>query len=131
VGRVLIPVDGSEPSLAAVDHFLTGPRWTGATLLCVLPIERQAGLAADREKDIESSTAEASRRMERAAAKFDVQVAYGDPASEILKFAQEGGYRRIMMGRRGSGRGRLAKALLGSVSEKVVREATIPVTLAD
>jgi len=49
---------------------------------------------------------------------------FGDPADEILSLAQEGDCELIVMGRRG--RGAVAKLLLGSVSDKVVRAATCP-----
>jgi nucleotide-binding universal stress UspA family protein len=54
-------------------------------------------------------------------------VRFGDPASEILELVRDSEFDVAVMGRRG--RGRVAKALLGSVSEKVVREASCPVTV--
>ena len=57
-----------------------------------------------------------------------VETRFGDPATEIVRFAAEGGFDHIVMGRRG--RGGVAKLLLGSVSEKVLKDATIPVTVA-
>jgi len=49
----------------------------------------------------------------------------GEPAAEILDFAKQGGFDLIVLSTHG--RTGLAHALLGSVAERVVRRATIPV----
>lgn len=126
---VLIPTDGSAPSLEAVDHFIashTGGR--GVTLLAVLPVERRQAPPAELEADIESHVGAARRRLEGGRVPCQVATAFGDAATEIVRFAKEGNYKHILMGRRG--RGGVAKLLLGSVSDKVLKEAPIPVTVA-
>jgi nucleotide-binding universal stress UspA family protein len=50
---------------------------------------------------------------------------FGDPAKEIITFAEEGHCDLIVMGRRGQGA--VSKALLGSVSDRVVKAASCPV----
>lgn len=128
-GDTLLPTDGSEPSLAAVDHFIESHlRGNGVTLLAVLPVERREASPAELEADIESHIAEAKRRLERAGMSCRGETRFGDPATEIVRFAAEGGFDHILMGRRG--RGGVARLLLGSVSEKVLKEAPIPVTVA-
>jgi nucleotide-binding universal stress UspA family protein len=62
----------------------------------------------------------------------DVAVSHlleeGDPADQILRVAQEGGYDLVVMGTHGrTGLGRL---LMGSVAEKVMRKAPCPVLVA-
>ncbi len=52
-------------------------------------------------------------------------VAAGDPAEEILKFAEESGTGLIVLG--SHGRGALASAVMGSVCAKVVRSGETPV----
>jgi nucleotide-binding universal stress UspA family protein len=49
----------------------------------------------------------------------------GDPAREILRAAHEGDHDVIVMGSRG--RGRVTAALLGSVSQRVLHDADVPV----
>ena len=49
----------------------------------------------------------------------------GDPAREILHAAREGGHDAIVLGSRG--RGRMTAALLGSVSNRVMHDAEVPV----
>lgn len=56
---------------------------------------------------------------------FRVITREGAAAEEILAQAAEGGYDLIVMGTHG--RGGLERAFLGSVTERVLRSATIPV----
>jgi nucleotide-binding universal stress UspA family protein len=49
----------------------------------------------------------------------------GDPARAILRAAREGEHDVIVMGSRG--RGRMSAALLGSVSNRVMHDADVPV----
>lgn len=59
--------------------------------------------------------------VEKAASEADVQlqslVLYGDPAEELMMFAEEKGCDVIVIG--SSGKGRMKRTLLGSVSTKV------------
>jgi len=52
---------------------------------------------------------------------------HGEPALEILACAEEGGHDLIVMGTHG--RSGIARVLLGSVAEQVVRNGAIPVLL--
>lgn len=128
-GDILIPTDGSEPSLTAVDHFIESHlKGSGVTLLAVLPVEHREAPGPELEAEIEGHVGEARRRLEREGLRCRVETRFGDPATEIVRFAAEGGFDQIVMGRRG--RGGVARLLLGSVSEKVLKEAPIPVTVA-
>ena len=53
------------------------------------------------------------------------QLLDGDPARELLRLAREGDFDVIVMGSRG--RGRVTAALLGSVSNRVMHDAGVPV----
>ena len=53
------------------------------------------------------------------------QLLDGDPARELLGLAREGDFDVIVMGSRG--RGRVTAALLGSVSNRVMHDADVPV----
>jgi nucleotide-binding universal stress UspA family protein len=135
-GQVLVPTDGSEASLAAVDHVIASrPRAGIVTLLAVFPEERREAaestlptLRREFEAHVEGHFAEARRRLEGVGISCRTEVRFGDPATEIVRFATEGGFEQIVMGRRG--RGGVAKLLLGSVSEQVVKNARVPVTVA-
>jgi len=136
-GQVLLPTDGSESSLAAVEHVMRShPPTGGVTLLAVLPVERREGALEDAssplrrgfDEELDDHVGEARRRLERAGVTCRVETRFGDPATEIVRLAAEGGFDNIVMGRRG--RGGVAKLLLGSVSDQVVKNAAIPVTVA-
>ena len=63
---------------------------------------------------IERNTAEAQVPLE-------IKVAYGDPADELINFAQKHEVDVIVIG--STGKGFLKRKLLGSVSDKVARHA--------
>lgn len=52
---------------------------------------------------------------------LEVKVAYGDPADELIDFAEKHGIDVIVIG--STGKGFLKRKLLGSVSDKVARHA--------
>lgn len=133
--RVLVPVDGSEIAVEAV-RYAVSAFGTSAdlTLMTVLPRERgEVPPGAESPRRQESS--EESRRhlaaaesvLRSAGIAFQEVTAFGEPAEEIMRTAREGNFELIVMGRRG--RGGLTKALLGSVSERVVRDSGRPVTV--
>jgi nucleotide-binding universal stress UspA family protein len=84
---------------------------------------------------IEEQTIENSRKLLADAIKNfedypgEVNTIYkkGDPAEEILKLAEEGGYTTIIMGNQGLGK--FSRALLGSVSNKVANHAKVNVLI--
>jgi nucleotide-binding universal stress UspA family protein len=132
--RVLVPVDGSDQALAAVRHAAAIP---GAriTLLTVLPLERGEGAEDELSPRRREMEEEANAHLQGAAAlltgaglEFQRQIAFGDPAQQIVELAREGAFSLIVVGRHG--RGALARKLLGSVSEAVVKNADTPVTVA-
>ena len=53
------------------------------------------------------------------------QLLDGDPARELLRLARDRDFDVIVMGSRG--RGRVTAALLGSVSNRVMHDAGVPV----
>jgi nucleotide-binding universal stress UspA family protein len=61
------------------------------------------------------------RNATEAAVPFEIKVAYGDPADELINFAVKQEVDVIVIG--STGKGFLKRKLLGSVSDKVVRHA--------
>jgi nucleotide-binding universal stress UspA family protein len=57
----------------------------------------------------------------------EVAVLQGDPAQELIRASEEWTAELIVLGR--VGHSGLAKAILGSIAEKVVRKARVPVLL--
>jgi nucleotide-binding universal stress UspA family protein len=132
-------VDGSASSLEAVKHVIEhlGAAVQGVTVASVLPIEAASGVAVRAESlRKQRLDEEIARHLSAACASFrdagiscETVVRFGDPAGEILELAREGGYELIVMGRRGLGAA--AKLLLGSVSDRVVKQAPCPVTVVN
>ena len=134
--RILLPVDGSEESLAAVRHVAEAiaENLADVLLLTVLPIERGEGVSggpeSPRRREIEeearSHLGRAEGLLRSAGMACRTEVRFGDPAEEILKAADGGEFDFIVIGRRGRG---LSRALLGSVSDRVAKNARTPVTV--
>lgn len=84
------------------------------------------------EEQVKASRADSQALAESAAASLDVvdvevQVLMGDAGSKICELAESLSARAIIIGSRG--RGGLKRALLGSVSDHVVRHAPCPVII--
>jgi nucleotide-binding universal stress UspA family protein len=79
------------------------------------------------EEEIERHLGSACTQLRAAGISCRPITLFGDPAKEIITFAEEGHYDLIVMGRRG--RGAVGKVLLGSVSDRVVKAASCPVTV--
>lgn len=118
--KILVPVDGSEASCRAVSMAATLARGLGAqiTLLHVTGDMREhvAAEAAFERAESWLGGSKAERRTEQ-----------GDPAGQIIAVAHGQAFDLIVMGRRGLSPS--AEQLLGSVSDRVLRQASCPVTL--
>jgi nucleotide-binding universal stress UspA family protein len=134
--RVIVPVDGSEHGVGAAQYVADafGKSLGQVLLLAVLPLERADALResessprrAELDEEIGRHLKGAEDVVRQAGVPYKTEVRFGDPAAEILA-AASGGYDLIVMGRRG--RGGVKKLLLGSVSERVVKDARCPVTV--
>lgn len=126
---ILVPTDGSSPSLAALAHAVALAIDSDATI-DVLYVEAPEDLAISSAPDVR---AELERVLSDAVARAHAQLGgrlrridvAGDPLRVILETAAEGRYDLIVMGTHGR-TGRL-QALLGSVAAGVVRNAPCPV----
>ena len=85
-------------------------------------------LQVEMEDDAKELATEAAQLFLDRGRRARAVVVRGDAASAILEVAEDEDVDLIVMGRRGLGR--LKGALVGSVSEKVTRHATVPVFLA-
>jgi nucleotide-binding universal stress UspA family protein len=132
--EILVPVDGSSASHRALDHAVELARDEHArlTIVVVVPPPRGAATAA-------AAAALPARRqawediLERARERVPGDVGLttlfldGAPGREISRLASSGTYDVVVMGTHG--RGRLAGALIGSVSREVLHSAATPVLL--
>jgi nucleotide-binding universal stress UspA family protein len=140
LGRILVPLDGSELSEAILPVVtgLAGPFDLGIELLRAvepIPAYAAAELAASHsaellrleEADAGGYLAKLVTPLEARGLRVTPRVALGPAVDEILRRARESGTGLIAMTTHGrSGMGRL---LLGSVAERVLRAAPVPVLL--
>ncbi|WP_024303061.1 universal stress protein [Pseudogulbenkiania sp. MAI-1] len=138
--RILVALDGSEPSLKAIDYVL---RLHAAVsdmevhLLNVqVPLESGHVRMFISHEDLQEYYREQGQaalkagreRLEQAGLPCQVHVAVGHSADTIAHFARERGLDTIVMG--SHGHSSLGHLLLGSVTSEVIRLANVPVTVA-
>lgn len=126
--NVLVPTDGSDGTRQAVAHALTIADRFGATLHA-LSIVPEGPLGTLEESDATPAARRAVEHVEAegrtAGLTVTTAIAHGVPHEEILAYAENNGVDMIVMGTQG--RTGLDRVLVGSVAERVVRLADIPV----
>ena len=136
--KVLLATDGSECSMQAARYAIETAAQNQAELLALtvtetyplenLPVEE---LTRKVTELFRRESEEALQKVEDLAVSLDTPVKVhkmmvdGSPAETILKVADEENVDLIVVG--ASGKHALERFLLGSVSEKVVRHARVPV----
>lgn len=119
--HILYATDGSQGALEGAQFLTRLPRSDGrVTLLTVLP--------GSGSEDPEAAQAPAREVLHAAGIPVRTEVRFGNPAEEILHFAESVPTDLIVVGSRGIGA--VARFLLGSVAERVARHAVCPVLLA-
>jgi nucleotide-binding universal stress UspA family protein len=144
IHRILVPVDFSAGSRAAVDyaallasrlgasidlfHVWTPPALVPDNLLVIAPDQKGGGITledlARNRAAVEMKELQGILRQ-RGIQTVQPHVGVGAPAHEILAFASHARHDLIVMGTHG--RIGVAHFLIGSVAEKVVRSAPCPV----
>jgi nucleotide-binding universal stress UspA family protein len=140
--KILVPVDFSDASENATRLAVSLARQTNAHIMLlhigVVPhfYATELGMSGSTAPFYLQMSKEIAReqlqRLEKLEADFipddvssSIQIREGFPPEEILEQTEDGGHDLLVMGTHG--RTGLKRALLGSVTERVVREATIPV----
>lgn len=122
---ILVPLDGSRPSIVAFDHALALANDYDARIEVLHVIPREDPLSPAVRDQVDRAMDDV---LERARAVTDTRITrrtvIGDPLREIVEAARDG-IDLIVMGTHGRS-GRL-HAMLGSVAEGVVRNAPCPV----
>lgn len=134
---ILVAYDGSAPAQRAVEHAVSAVDGEEIVLLRVVEVADgmldagleivQEKLREVREEKPEELSEEIQSLLGTESIEFRIETATGDPAREIVAFAEEADVTQIVVG--SHGRERLSRALLGSVAEKVVRRAPTTVTV--
>jgi len=135
---VLVPTDGSEHSVRAAEHGRYLAERFDATLhvLAVVDVEAAAGVF---DVGLEEGFVDRLEEQGRAAIdtveaalddvdQLETALVRGEPSAAILDYAAEQGVELIAMGTHG--RTGLDRYVTGSVTERVVRRAEVPVLTA-
>lgn len=137
--NILIAFDGSGQSHKAAEFavevcgVMPGSKCTVITVLTFTEDEaRFLGASAEELDKAKKAFAEKyfrdiKRLFGNSGVHLTTVIKEGDPAKEILKYAEENGIDHIIIGPRGLGN--IKGALLGSVSSKIIHSARCPVTL--
>jgi nucleotide-binding universal stress UspA family protein len=139
INRVLIPLDGSQFSESIIPRALDLGRLSGAgySLLRVIELPMTDwgnGVATLTAINIDAWIEEGEQYLKRLAAPLQAEglqvttaVTVGWPAQTILDYARDHAIDLIVLATHG--RSGAARLLLGSVADKVVRGAAVPVLL--
>ena len=131
--RILVAVDGSQESSAAVDKAIRIAKNDNSELIAFnvlqLPVVSQytpAVLGSALEKgtsDADELLGDVKKKAEENGIKVKTSMirSFGSPASEIVSYAESEKVDLIVMGTKG--RGKLKKILLGSTASGVVMNA--------
>ena len=134
---VLVAYDGSQPARKALKCAVDDHADEEIILLRVIEAAEGstgAGISLAREKlkEMEAKTDEEVRAdvddlVDTADLDIRTETAVGQPARQIVEVAEAEGVDGIIVG--SHGRSGVSRVLLGSVAEKVVRRAPMPVTV--
>ncbi|AOW79727.1 universal stress protein UspA [Halodesulfurarchaeum formicicum] len=134
--RIVVPTDGSAASRPAIEHAVELAAVHDAEIhaLYVINLASLSGVPTEGSMEgiseaLEQEGETALEMVTEAAAIRDVPVEQvrleGRPSQQIVAYATDHDGDLIVMGTHG--RGGLDRLLLGSVAERVVRSATVPV----
>lgn len=119
--KILFPVDGSEASLAVLPQIRDFAKSVGASVIVLGIIDpTREGSSTEGEPLVRL----ASKTLAEAGIPVDPVVRLGDPASEILDASVRHDIDLIAMSTHG--RSGISRWVFGSVTEKVLRGATVP-----
>jgi nucleotide-binding universal stress UspA family protein len=133
-------VDFADPARVALEEAVEQARRTGAELVLVhvhvppptnvadviiSPAEITRMAADETERTLAGWRADAERLLGRA---VSATVLIGDPAGEVVRWAHDHGPDLLVLGTHG--RTGIRRFILGSVAERVLREAPCPVLVA-
>ena len=132
--HILVPVDFSETSAAAVRYGVALARLFGAKLHLLhvgekatseIAMEFPLGLEGTFEDAMRERLVKILTPQEQLGLQHELLLRPGTPYLEIVRYARDQGIDLIVIGTHG--RGFVAHAVMGSVAERVVRHAPCPV----
>jgi nucleotide-binding universal stress UspA family protein len=135
--QILIATDGSETANEAADFGIEMVGCSGAKVYAIYVIDTTPYRSVSLDKiwsketleEFERAGHEATSYIEKigkaAGIEVESRVLRGNPAEKIISFAEDNNIDMIIVG--SLGKGGYERLVLGSVSEKIVRHAKIPV----
>jgi nucleotide-binding universal stress UspA family protein len=135
--KILIATDGSETANEAADFGIELVGCTGAKVYVLYVIDtspyRSVSLdkiwsnevLAEHEKEGQEATSYVEEKAKAAGVEVECKVLKGHPAEKIITFAEDNDMDLIVVG--SLGKGRYERAVLGSVSDKIIRHSKVPV----
>lgn len=136
--KVLVPFDGSENANRALTYAISRAKEEPQIEIHLLQVVDPSQLAtnegfwqgssketllADGERTLQPAT----KSLDNAGLSYQSVVAFGSPGNEIAAYARDKGCASIVMGSRGLSP--IASFFVGSVAQRVVHLAEVPVTL--
>lgn len=135
--EILVAYDGSTPAQKAVEH--AARQYPDAELVLLRVVEAADGslgagieLLKESIRDTREETAadvsdDVADLLDPETVDYRIETAVGDPVKEIVAYAEDHDVDHVFVGNHG--RQGVSRVLLGSVAEKVVRRAPMPVTV--
>jgi nucleotide-binding universal stress UspA family protein len=136
--RVLLPVDADEDrAIAAAEAVTTLPNAAEAVQVTILNVLKEFEVSGDSgrirsgdvydEEDFPASVTKAAEILEAAGISVEKRGKHADPAAAIIEVSEEIGADRIVMA--GRKRTPVGKVLFGSVTQSVLLNSDVPVTV--
>ena len=132
---ILVPTDGSSEVERALEHAFDLAQAHDATVRAIyvvsvagyggLPMETPLDGISDALREEGEAAVERVKELAPADIEVETRVLEGSPSRVIVDHAQPGECDLVVMGTHG--RGGIDRLLLGSVTERVVRHAPVPV----
>lgn len=132
--KILVPTDGTPEMAPVIDRASEFAALNGATVHFVYAVTPSSFVSLPMETSWEGvetmlkergETALREARERCSAERIEISLLEGPPGREIVDYAEQNSCDLIVMGTHG--RGGLNRLLLGSVAERVIRSATVPV----
>jgi|KBSSwiStaDraftv2_1062776.scaffolds.fasta_scaffold2413983_1 nucleotide-binding universal stress UspA family protein len=138
--KVLIPVDQSDGARHAIEHTARLAQDVGGIDVILLnvrngpelrgeltPLDYQALERAQRDAQQRLLAKELEYAQQAGLTRVSIDAAQGVAAEEVVRVAREQGVNQIVMG--SHGRGAVGRLFLGSVAQRVIHLAPMPVTV--
>ena len=127
VRNILLPVDGSDLSLEALPGVIELAELFEARIMLLRVLEEKKGMVEYRG-EAEKQLQAIAKTIEKKGVETVALIERGDPVEQILKTVHDHGIDLVAMTTHG--RSGLTRAVAGSVTEQVLRRATVPLVIA-